>query len=159
MQQPVLVLDANILIRAILGTKVSNLIITFNELVTFLVPDICFVDAQKYLPSLFKKRNLPPELALKLLNELKPFIQIVEQTIYQEHAVDAKKRIETRDLQDWPIVATALTFNSSVWTEDQDFFGSGLAVWTTDRIHLFFEALGGSVHSPETHVYATIEED
>jgi PIN domain len=24
-----------------------------------------------------------------------------------------------------------------VWTEDQDFFGTGLATWTTDRVELY----------------------
>ena len=42
-----------------------------------------------------------------------------------------------RDLDDWPIVATALTLDCPIWTEDKDFFGSGMPTWTTDRIHLF----------------------
>ncbi len=44
-----------------------------------------------------------------------------------------------RDLNDWPIVATALTLDCPIWTEDKDFFGSGMSTWTTDRIHLFLE--------------------
>jgi len=50
---------------------------------------------------------------------------------------ETKARIKERDIKDWPVVATALTFNCSIWTEDQDFFGTGIATWTTDRIHLF----------------------
>lgn len=38
-------------------------------------------------------------------------------------------------------MATALILNSPIWTEDQDFFGSGISIWTTDRIHLFFKSL------------------
>ncbi|MBK6595685.1 MAG: nucleotide-binding protein, partial [Burkholderiales bacterium] len=26
-----------------------------------------------------------------------------------------------------------------VWTEDADFFGTGVATWTTDRIALYFD--------------------
>ena len=44
MSQAALVLDANILIRAILGRKVKDIIFTFNEKVTFLVPDVCLED-------------------------------------------------------------------------------------------------------------------
>jgi hypothetical protein len=38
-----------------------------------------------------------------------------------------------------PILATALALASPVWTEDADFFGTGVAVWTTNRIELFLE--------------------
>lgn len=141
MQQEFLVLDANILIRAVLGPKVRNILLNFNDRVTFLVPDICLTDAKKYLPLIFEKRKLPYEPAVAILTNLKNLVQIIDKTVYQEQATEAKKRIELRDPQDWPIVATALTFNCPVWTEDQDFFGSGLSIWTTDRIHLFFENL------------------
>lgn len=63
--------------------------------------------------------------------------------------------MKNHDINDWPVVATALTLNCPIWTEDKDFFGSGLPVWTTDRIHLFFKLhnridFSASVHEPET---------
>jgi predicted nucleic acid-binding protein len=137
--QPILVLDANILIRAVLGNKVKQLLIAHNDVVDFFTPDVCVEDAEKYLPMVFEKRGISPEPALAVLAELKPLLQIVDKNIYQEHAVEAQQRIKKRDIHDWPVVATALTLNSPVWTEDQDFFGSGLSVWTTDRIDLFFK--------------------
>jgi predicted nucleic acid-binding protein len=36
-----------------------------------------------------------------------------------------------RDPNDWPTVAVALLVHGAVWTEDQDFFGCGLATWRT----------------------------
>jgi predicted nucleic acid-binding protein len=45
-----------------------------------------------------------------------------------------------RDLRDWPVVALALTLNLPIWTEDRDFFGSGVATWTIDRIELYLQA-------------------
>ena len=27
--------------------------------------------------------------------------------------------------------------NLPIWTEDQDFFGSGIATWTTDRVDIY----------------------
>lgn len=135
----VLVLDANILIRAVLGNKVRELLIAHSDSVEFFTPDICVEDAQKYLPIILGKRDIPVEPALEVLASLKPLLQIVDKGIYQEYATEAQQRIKKRDIHDWPVVATALILNSPVWTEDQDFFGSGLSVWTTDRIHLFFE--------------------
>lgn len=138
---PSMIVDANILIRAVLGNKVRQLLTTFSDSVEFLTPDVCIEDAQKYLPIIFEKRAVPIAPALEVLERLKCLLNAVDKSIYQEQAAEAKQRIKSRDLHDWPIIATALLFNSPIWTEDQDFFGSGIAVWTTDRIHLFFESL------------------
>jgi len=137
----ILVLDANILIRAVLGIKVRTIISDFNNSVCFLTPDACFSDAQKYIPTLFQKRKLNPEIALEVLNRLSSLVDIIEADIYEACKEEALARIKQRDIDDWPIVATALTFNSPIWTEDQDFFGTGIAAWTTDRIHLFTNSL------------------
>jgi hypothetical protein len=40
-------------------------------------------------------------------------------------------------LSDWPILATALALQYPIWTEDMDFFGCGVATWTTDRVDLY----------------------
>jgi hypothetical protein len=37
------------------------------------------------------------------------------------------------------IVLDANILIRAVWTEDTDFFGCGVAVWTSDRITLFLE--------------------
>ncbi len=44
------------------------------------------------------------------------------------------------DEDDWPVLATALGIACAIWTEDADFFGTGIAVWTTSRIEIFLRA-------------------
>ena len=44
-----------------------------------------------------------------------------------------------RDVDDWPVLACAMTIGCPVWTEDADFFGAGVATWTTDRITLYLD--------------------
>ena len=44
-----IVIDANILVRAVLGERVRNLIIEHHQAVEFFIPDVCVADAQKYL--------------------------------------------------------------------------------------------------------------
>jgi predicted nucleic acid-binding protein len=141
MSPRILVLDANILIRAVLGSKVRELLLKFNNSVEFFTPDVCMEDAQKYLPTIFEKRQLPVESALDVLYRIKHLIKIVEKSIYLEQENDAKQRVKSRDIHDWPVVATALVLNSPIWSEDQDFFGVGLPIWTTDRIQIFFESV------------------
>jgi predicted nucleic acid-binding protein len=43
----------------------------------------------------------------------------------------------SRDIEDWPIMATAMLLDCPIWTEDQDFFGSGVATWTTTNVELY----------------------
>lgn len=46
-----IVLDANILIRAVLGKRVRHIIEKYAaQRVRFFAPDIAFADAEKYLP-------------------------------------------------------------------------------------------------------------
>src|SRR5499427_7210539 len=59
-----IVLDANILIRAVLGRRVRELIDTYSTRgVRFFAPDVAFADAEKYLPPLLKKRGKPHDLS------------------------------------------------------------------------------------------------
>lgn len=134
-----LVLDANIIIRAVLGNKVRNYLIYNNEHVDFFTPDVCIEDAEKYLPIIFEKRNLPTAMSLEVLSQIKNFLRIIDYDIYQDRMIEAQQRMNKKDLDDWPVVATALSFNCPIWTEDRDFFGVGLPTWTTDRIHIFFK--------------------
>lgn len=132
-----LVLDANILVRAVLSAKVRTLLEQSYSNIRFFAPDVCFDDAKKYLPLIFKKRELPAEPALEVLTGISRIVQTVEADIYGAYREEANQRIAIRDPDDWPIVATALALNCPIWTEDSDFFGAGIATWTTDRIHLF----------------------
>ncbi len=55
-----IVLDANILIRAVLGRRVRELLDTWAaQGVRFFAPDVAFDDAEKYLPPLLAQRGKP----------------------------------------------------------------------------------------------------
>lgn len=56
-----------------------------------------------------------------------------------EDVVEARRRLNRRDPEDWPILALALALECPIWTEDSDFFGCGAATWTTSNIALFLE--------------------
>jgi predicted nucleic acid-binding protein len=140
-----IVLDANILIRAVLGQKVRNTIEKFANSAQFFTPDVCFADARKYLPALFEKRNLPADKAIAVLEGLICLIGVVDASLYEIYEIEAKQRIAVRDIYDWPIVAVSLMLDCPIWTEDADFFGAGVATWTSDRIHLYLSKGDGNV--------------
>jgi len=55
-----LVLDANILLRAVLGQRVLELLEAFEDTVAFYSPDVCFDDARKYIPDVSSRRRIDP---------------------------------------------------------------------------------------------------
>jgi predicted nucleic acid-binding protein len=135
-----IVLDANILIRAVLGRKVRELLEAYSAEVQFYTPDVCYEDAKKYLPLLFEKRNLPTQEALDVLEKLTCLINLVDRSLYELYETESKQRIAARDMDDWSIVAIALMLNCPIWTEDADFFGAGVATWTSDRVHIYLSS-------------------
>ncbi|MEO5926856.1 MAG: PIN domain-containing protein [Bryobacteraceae bacterium] len=132
-----LVLDANILIRAILGVRVPVLLTKYARHVEFYAPDTAFQEAVESLPSILKRRGIPVPPALHALETLRPLIQTVEADAYSRFEAEAKKRLGRRDPDDWPILATALLLDCPIWTEDTDFFGCGVATWTSDLVELY----------------------
>jgi len=74
---------------------------------------------------------------LAVLDQLARIVEEVDRSLYEEREALARARISPRDSADWPVVATSLLLNCAVWTEDQDFFGSGVATWTTSTVELY----------------------
>jgi predicted nucleic acid-binding protein len=60
-------------------------------------------------------------------------LTIVPDGEYGDHEAAARDRIP-RDPNDWPSVALALSLSIGIWTNDQDFFGCGVPVWTTQTL-------------------------
>lgn len=134
-----IVLDANILIRAVLGQRVRQLLATYGGTADFFAPDIAFCEARKHLPTILTKRGLPVRDGLAVLELVGEVVQMVEPESYNPWETIARQRLQGRDVDDWPVLATALLLQCPIWTEDTDFFGSGVATWTTDRVELFLQ--------------------
>jgi predicted nucleic acid-binding protein len=135
-----LVLDANILMRAVLGRRVRELLEAYEDVANFYSPDVCFDDASHYLPQVLQKRGLNPEFGLAVLEHVGGLVESVDRSLYSDYESLARQRVETRDPDDWPVVAVALLLDLPIWTEDRDLFGSGVATWTTDRVEVYLKA-------------------
>ena len=132
-----LVLDANILIRAVLGRRVRELLCRYGASVRFFTPESAFDEAREHLPVILSRRNISTGEGLSVLESLSEIVQAVNQEAYYAFERGARLRLVGRDVEDWPILATALALQCPIWTEDTDFFGAGVATWTTDRVELF----------------------
>lgn len=98
---------------------------------------MCFAEAEKYITEVAKRKGLDSKLAKSILEHVSLIVQPVDKSLYEDHEKLARERIERRDPRDWPVVAVALLLDIPVWTEDQDFFGSGVSTWTTDRVEVY----------------------
>jgi predicted nucleic acid-binding protein len=137
MPSKALVLDANILIRAVLGQRVRRLLEFHADAISFFIPETAYAEAEEHLAALVAKRGGEPEKALRLLRSLAALGTVMTHDIYADFETEARKRLESRDSDDWPILAAALALGCPIWTEDTDFFGCGVATWTSASIGSF----------------------
>ena len=69
-----IVLDANILVRAVLGTRVSELFAAHAAQATFLAPDIAFDEAREHLPTVLAKRGNRPRRSRRRWRSWRPWL-------------------------------------------------------------------------------------
>lgn len=120
-----------------LGQRVRRLIAQSCDAVAFYVAEPNFAEAERYLAQLGLKRGIEESVWRAALESLLLAVQLVgheELALVQEQA---QARISQRDPRDWPAVAAALLLDCPIWTEDRDFFGAGVATWTTDTVELY----------------------
>ena len=134
-----LVLDANILIRAVLGKRVRHILETYVDSVLFFVPETAYSEAERHLSALVVKRGGDPAKALALLRALVELTELVSEDLYGNFEAEARRRLDSRDPGDWPILASALSLGCPIRTEDTDFFGCGVPTWTSDRVEIFLD--------------------
>ena len=84
-----LVLDANILIRAVLGNQVFQLLAQYHRPVRFVAPEACFADAHKYLPSLMIEKVRPT--TTEVINRLLVWVEPIETPILLPFEMSARK--------------------------------------------------------------------
>jgi predicted nucleic acid-binding protein len=111
------VLDANILLRAVFGVRVRALLEAYEDTVAFYSPDICFEDARRYIPGFAARRSADLAASDLVLDQIARIAQPVERALYEEFEKAARARIRSRDADDWPIVATSLLLDCPVWTK------------------------------------------
>lgn len=142
-----LVVDANVLLRAVLGQRVSALFEAFAETVNFLSPESAFGEARQHMAAVLAKRGAPAESlqpSLDKLDALRAVVRPMALEEYESMQAAALARIGNRDPDDWPVLACALAAGCPVWTEDRDFFGTGVATWRTATVEVYLGDTAGA---------------
>jgi predicted nucleic acid-binding protein len=133
-----LVVDANILIRGCLGVRVRTLIANYADRVDFFVAEANLAEAADYIADLANEKNLDEAVCTEALISLMRIVQLVENRVLESARDEALARI--RDADDWPALALGLQLECAIWTEDKDFFGTGIATWTTRTVERYLDS-------------------
>jgi len=137
-----IVLDTNILIRALLGEKVPRFLDRYVDSCDFATPSKCYQELYDNLPKILQKRNLGMSISpfSKEILQLQEVVNPISEELYIQYKNEAQRRINARDPNDWEVVALAMSFDCPIWTEDKDFFGIGIATWNSQNVEIYLRS-------------------
>lgn len=100
------------------------------------------VELPRRITAFVRRRGLDPvvgdELARRCVAAIDANVVVLDEAIYSAVEDEARAR-SRRDPADWPVVATALVLSASIWTNDNDFLGTGVATWTTETLQAWLD--------------------
>ena len=138
MERKRLVIDASILIRGCLGRRVRTLIAEYTDQVDFFVAEANVAEAAAYIADLARAKSLDEAVCTEALLSLMRVVQMVEDSVLESAREEALARI--RDADDSPALALGLQMECAIWTEDQNFFGTGIATWTSGTVERYLSS-------------------
>ena len=66
------------------------------------------------------------------------FFDLILPNAFEYLRPDAEARLSAGGKSDWPALAAAMAFEGAIWSDDRDFFGVGVPVWSSGNV-LFAE--------------------
>jgi hypothetical protein len=133
-----LVLDDGILLSAVVSPgPVMPLLMKYEGTVRLCTADVCFPNVRSYLAQRLERQGLNPPEAFETLNGLERIVEPIDVPLYETSGPPARARLA--DPRHWPVIAVSLLFDYPIWTNNEDFFGTGVAAWKTDKVVLYLE--------------------
>ena len=139
-----LVVDTSVLVGELLRSSGRQRL--GDERLDIFLPERMWNEARVELPrritAFARRRDLDvtvrDDLVSVCLQAIEANIVILDEAIYSALEDEARSR-SRRDPADWAVVATALALDAGIWTNDNDFLGTGVATWTTDTLRSWLE--------------------
>lgn len=66
--------------------------------------------------------------------DLLSLFAVIEPDSLADAAPAALARLAQGGASDWPVLAAALGYEADIWSDDRDFFGVGVPVWSTRNV-------------------------
>ncbi len=93
-------------------------------------------NAEELYNTLISKFGYSAESAdVEVSRVLEP-IELIGADEYKHLRAAADERLRDGGKSDWPALAAALALEGEIWSEDVDFFGVGVPIWSTANVHL-----------------------
>ena len=128
-----LVTDTNILQRVSRGRAMRHVAALARRGARLATTDRNALELRRNLVSVLGLTEA--EATVELERVLAPF-ELIPTDAYDYRRADADARLREGGKADWPALAAALAFEGDIWSEDVDFFGVGVPVWSTNNVHL-----------------------
>jgi predicted nucleic acid-binding protein len=126
-----LVADANVLLSAVLGGGAAR-VLRHPRVEAVLAAAPVLEEVHEYAVSLARKKRLQVDTVLTAVVSL-PVI-VVDRSAYVGSIREAERRIAKRDPDDVETLALAIRLGIPVWSNDDDFKGTGVTWYTTARL-------------------------
>lgn len=120
--------DANVLLSAVIDGR-ARLVLRHPKIQEVLTTAHTFSEVEEYAPVLAEQRGLPADVVILAVAALP--VVIIERTRYAKKLPAALRRIGGRDPADAELLALALQFKIPVWSNDKDFNGLNVDLFTT----------------------------
>jgi predicted nucleic acid-binding protein len=126
-----LIVDANVMVGAVLGRSMPLFIDLIDRDVEILAPMPMLIETQ------IRVGRAPKLIEGEADRRMTELLQVVTPFPAEEfagHEQAARNRLDSHSQFDWPLVAAAMALEADIWTEDRDLFGTGVALWATRNI-------------------------
>lgn len=123
--------DANVLLSAVTGGRAS-LILVHPSIEQVFTTAQTLAEVQEYALILGQKKRLRTDLLLLAVAALP--VVVVPRSAYSGRLSEARRLIERRDPDDAELLALALRQDIPVWSNDRDFEGLPVELFTTERL-------------------------
>lgn len=139
-----LVVDTSVLVGELLRAAGRQRL--GDDRLELFLPECMWDEARLELPRRIgvfaRRRGLDPrvrdDLVAACVDAVEANVVILDEAIYSALEDEARAR-SLRDPTDWPVVASALALSADIWTNDNDFLGTGVATWTTETLQRWLE--------------------
>ncbi len=123
--------DANVLLSAVLGGR-AKAVLSHPNIDSVFTTAATFGEVNDYALVLARKKQIPVATVMLAVTTLP--ITLIEPQEYSGSMARAKRLIEKRDADDVELLALAIHLKIPVWSNDNDFQGTGVEWYTTAQL-------------------------
>lgn len=91
-------------------------------------------NAEEFAERLVRVFGWPEEEAWAEVNDVLEVLSIIPAREYEHFRAAADRRLAAGGKSDWPALAAALALEAEIWTDDRDFFGVGVPIWSSRNV-------------------------